>query len=271
MAFLHDRQEQDVPAPARVSGLAAHIIGAGPDLILFHGGFGSWTHWIRNVEALARRFRVTAFDLPGYGDSADVPSKTTPDGYIEWVADAVAAAAPGRIHLAGFSFGGALAARIAALLGDRVKRLSLLGPGGFGVPVGRVIPQKKLPARDAAADLRHQIVAWNLGQWMLSAPPPPDDPVVALQLANIERTRFDSRRISLEATLFGDLTRIMAPIQIVWGASDKLAFPSVQARAENCCEVRPDLHIAIVPEGAHWVQYEQPEAVNQLILDFHRE
>ena len=35
-----------------------------------HGGFGSWLHWVRNIEPLARRYRVLAVDLPGLGDSA---------------------------------------------------------------------------------------------------------------------------------------------------------------------------------------------------------
>ncbi len=115
-------------------GLALHIAGAGPDFVIFHGGFGSWRHWIGNIEVLAERFRVLAFDLPGYGDSVGVPEATTPQQYIDWVSDEIAAAAPNGRHLAGFSFGGALAARVAARLGPRIKRLSLLGPGGFDFP-----------------------------------------------------------------------------------------------------------------------------------------
>ncbi len=40
-----------------------------PILLLFHGGSGSWIHWIRNVQPLARQFTVYAADLPGLGDS----------------------------------------------------------------------------------------------------------------------------------------------------------------------------------------------------------
>jgi 2-hydroxy-6-oxonona-2,4-dienedioate hydrolase len=259
----------DVPAPAGRPALAAHVIGAGPSFVLFHGGFGSWTHWIRNVEALAGKFRVLAFDLPGYGNSPDVPAETTPDAYIDWVAAAVAHATPGGCHLAGFSFGGALAARISARLGGHIKRLSLLGPGGFGVPVGRVIPQEKMPGPDADRGARRAVAGRNLGQWMLSRAPAEDDPVAELQLSNIERTRFDSRRISLQATLADDLARITAPVQIVWGAGDKLAHPSVQARADACRAIRPDMRITIVPDAGHWVQYEQADAINRLLLEFH--
>lgn len=50
-----------------------HRWGSGPTVVLFHGGFGSWTHWIRNVEVLARHYTVLAADLPGLGDSALAP------------------------------------------------------------------------------------------------------------------------------------------------------------------------------------------------------
>ena len=49
-----------------------HVWGEGsgkPILLLFHGGSGSWIHWIRNVQPLAQHFTVYAADLPGLGDS----------------------------------------------------------------------------------------------------------------------------------------------------------------------------------------------------------
>jgi len=259
----------NVRAQQKVSGIAAHIAGTGSDLVLFHGGVGSWTHWIRNVEPLARYFRVVAFDLPGYGESPDVPAGTTPDRYIAWVAETAVAATSGRFHLCGFSFGGALAGRVAMRLADRIERLSLVGPGGFGLPTGRVIPMQKLPGRDADVDSRRRVAASNLGQWMLSKAPRADDPIVDMQLANIDRTRFNSRSISHRATLLADLPLIAAPVQIVWGVADKVAYPSVQSRADDCRAVRSDAQITVVPDGGHWIQYEQADAVNRLLLNFH--
>ena len=31
-------------------------------MLLFHGGAGSWQHWVLNVDALASGFRVIALD-----------------------------------------------------------------------------------------------------------------------------------------------------------------------------------------------------------------
>ena len=49
-----------------------HVWGEGsgkPALLLFHGGSGSWIHWIRNVQPLSQHFTVYAADMPGLGDS----------------------------------------------------------------------------------------------------------------------------------------------------------------------------------------------------------
>ena len=58
--------------------MAVHRSGSGPDVVLFHGGMGSWRHWIRNVEPLAARFTVHALDHPSYGASA--PGAARDDG-----------------------------------------------------------------------------------------------------------------------------------------------------------------------------------------------
>ncbi len=259
-AIVPDRSRSRFPA------LNTHVAGRGRPLVLLHGGHGSWTHWVRNIDALARRFRVIAFDLPGYGASPEVPGDIAIDDYVAWVADAVASVpAPDGLDLVGFSFGGALSARIAPRLGTRLRRVSLLGPSGFGAR-GLVELARLPPPGDAT---REAVAAANLGVFMLAQPAAPDDPVVGIQLANIDGTRFDSRRISRRTTMLDDLPAITVPVQMMWGALDKLPIPSLAARVEACREVRPDIAVSIVPDGGHWVQYDEPEAVNRLLIAFH--
>ena len=80
----------------------------GEPLVLLHGGSGSWTHWIRNVEALAAAGRrVVVPDLPGFGDSARPPGGQDADAVAPVLADGIrqmAGDAP--VDIAGFSFGG---------------------------------------------------------------------------------------------------------------------------------------------------------------------
>src|SRR2546426_6992958 len=104
--------------------------GHGPDLVLFHGGMGSWKHWIRNVEPLATRFTVHALDHPSYGESASVPRDTTGAAYLDLMYTLLVAMFPGggALRFAGFSFGAAIAAHLARRFGPRVTHLCLVSP-----------------------------------------------------------------------------------------------------------------------------------------------
>jgi len=258
-------------------GLVFRRWGCGPALVLVHGGAGSWTHWVRNIEALAAHFTVLAPDLPGFGESPDVPDDMSADGYLDWVADAMTQAitdtangvAARNAGFIGFSYGGVVAAGVAARIGPVARKLTLIGPGGFGEPVGRSIPLRKRPKdRDDLHALR-EVTSHNLGLWMLSEPPPMDDPVIDLHLANLARSRYDSRIIGWRPTLLPDLQRMGCYAQVIWGAHDRLAHPSVESRRALCQEARPDLQTTVLDDCGHWAQYACAQSVNDLLLTFH--
>jgi 2-hydroxy-6-oxonona-2,4-dienedioate hydrolase len=81
------------PAPIRLPGVRhakvrladgeIHYVeaGSGPPLVLIHGGHGSWTHWVANIEPLARRRHVIALDLPGFGASYNSKTAYTIEQY----------------------------------------------------------------------------------------------------------------------------------------------------------------------------------------------
>jgi 2-hydroxy-6-oxonona-2,4-dienedioate hydrolase len=258
--------------PAKIVGtLAVRRFGSGTPLVLVHGGVGSWTHWIANVEALAHRFALTLVDLPGYGDAPD-PVDKGPDGYLQTIARDLEQAMQGweRYGLVGFSFGAVVCTAIALQLDTQVKAMSLLGPGGFGNPVGRNVGLLPVPplAEDPAG--HRAAVAHNLGAFMLSRPPAQDHPAVTLHSDNLARVRFDSRRISFQDRIVGDLEKLSCPLQVIWGGEDRLPVPSLQARAERVKQTRPDAEIEIVPGAGHWVQYDAPRAVDALLTKFHK-
>src|SRR5579862_2130773 len=112
--------------------------GEGPPLVLLHGGYGSWMHWIRNVLPLSRQFRVIAPDLPGLGESATPPEPWTAEGLAAIIAEGLASIVDGeRLHLAGFSFGGVIGGNVAAQLGDQVRGFTVVGSNGLGLTRSR--------------------------------------------------------------------------------------------------------------------------------------
>jgi 2-hydroxy-6-oxonona-2,4-dienedioate hydrolase len=260
-----------VPAPQMFGALAGRRFGAGEPLVLIHGGVGSWTHWTANVESLAQHFALTVIDLPGYGDAAD-PIDQEPEGYLKGVARDLARAMRNResFGLVGFSFGAVVCTAIALQLGAHVKATSLLGPGGFGNPVRRNIDLLPVPSLAEDPTGHRAAVAHNLGAFMLSRTPAQDHPVVDLHSANLARVRFDSRRISFQDRLVGDLEKLSCPLQVIWGGEDRLPVPSMQARAERIKKPRPDAEIHFVQGAGHWVQYDAPRAVDVLLTEFHK-
>lgn len=241
--------------------------GRGPALVLLHGGVGSWTHWIRNLPALARCYCVRAYDMPGFG--ASPPFTDTDDqAYFERVADAILADAAGPVRLVGFSFGGSVAAGIAPLLGDRLAALTLVAPGGFGVPAPRDVDIRPVRARAGVEIDRRAAARHNLAQVMFRDPAAADEATVDLHLANIARSRFNSRRLSWQDRLERDLAPVACPMQMIWGADDRMATPSVEARIARCRRISPAIRFDLIPGAGHWVQYEQPEAFNAALLAF---
>ena len=63
--------------------------GSNPVVVLFHGGAGSWRHWIRTIPALLPNYRVLAPDLPGLGESDNPPNSDDADAIAAIVADGI--------------------------------------------------------------------------------------------------------------------------------------------------------------------------------------
>jgi pimeloyl-ACP methyl ester carboxylesterase len=95
-----------------VAGLriAYERAGHGPPLVLVHGfvgdARGTWDH---QLEALSGDFTVVAWDGPGAGRSADPPEWFRLPEFADCLAGFVAALGLRHPHVAGLSFGGAMA------------------------------------------------------------------------------------------------------------------------------------------------------------------
>jgi len=90
--------------------IAYERAGTGPPLFLLHGFVGDGrSTWHRQIEALSDEFTVVAWDGPGAGRSADPPASFRMPDYADCLAGFMATLGLGRSHVAGLSFGAALA------------------------------------------------------------------------------------------------------------------------------------------------------------------
>jgi 2-hydroxy-6-oxonona-2,4-dienedioate hydrolase len=253
--------------------MAVRRSGRGPDLVLFHGGMGSWKHWMRNIEPLSARFTVHALDHPAYGDSAPVPRETTGSQYLDLVHELLLGAVPGAapLRLAGFSFGAAIAASLARRLGPRVTHLALISPGGF--PARKFGERPIRSYKEAAGDEGRfrEICRHNLLVNMLSDPASVTEETVDIQVDLVRRTRFDSRKVSAGGTLLGDLAEVArrgGRIRLLWGERDDSAFRPATLLIGEIQAAVPALDVHRIPNAGHWSAYENAPEVNRLLLEF---
>jgi len=109
--------------------------GSGPPVILVHGSVSDYREWAKQMTPLARRYRVIAYSRryhwpnPPAGADADA----SPDQQVEDLAAIINALGAAPAHVAGYSFGGAVALRLALRHPELVRSLILVEPGVVGV------------------------------------------------------------------------------------------------------------------------------------------
>jgi pimeloyl-ACP methyl ester carboxylesterase len=277
-------QPQDVIA--RIDARARHVAtpcgdgdgdmvwrlwGAGPPLVLLHGNFGSWLHWIRNVGPLAERFTVIVPDTPGFGESAMPQDRSTPGAIAKVVAQGIAAIVPPDqgIFVAGFSYGGRLASEVALLLEERVRAVVVVAPGGLGIKDVSGAPRAKLRPHMTPAEVA-EVHRRNLAQLMIADPAAVDDLAVHIQDVNTQRARF---RLSawteedLMSSTARALERIRVPVKGIWSDRDAFAGQTQAARMALVQAMQPDADIRLLDGAGHWMQYEAPARFNALLAE----
>lgn len=105
--------------------IAVECAGAGPSLVIVHGGIGDRTRWTPLFPLFASRFRVCAMDRRGHGASGDSPQYSL-KREVEDVA-AVVDSGPGKVFVLGHSYG-AVCALEAVFLTDKISKLVLYEP-----------------------------------------------------------------------------------------------------------------------------------------------
>lgn len=256
-------------------------IGTGMPVVLLHGGgpgASGVTNYARNINALARRFRVIVPDMPGYGRSTKTLDQSDPFGSladsIRGLLDQLGVEAA---HLVGNSYGGAAALRLALDTPDRVAKLVLMGPGGIGTT--RALPTAGLksllsyyggdgPSREKLANFIRTYLVYESD----SVP----DALIDLRYeASIDPEVVASpplRRPSGLRTLWRmDLTRdarlrhLQTPTLVLWGRDDKVNRP---AGGPMLLNMMPNAELVMTSHTGHWLQWERAELFNDLVHEF---
>jgi pimeloyl-ACP methyl ester carboxylesterase len=285
-----------------LDGIELHVVeqGEGPLVVLCHGFPELAFSWRRQIHALARAgYHVVAPDMRGFGRSSAPPEVEAYDvvslcGDMTSLLDALREESA---VFVGHDWGGSLVWSLAVLEPARVRAVA-----GLSVPFVPRAPAAPLPifrrhlgenfyivwfqepgVADAAlaSDVRRTLTtsrqwteAWaaeagsvpTLAPWM-------SEDELAVYVREFERTGFTGglnwyRNIDRNWELTEAVAdrRVEQPAFFLTGSLDPVRkFMPAEAMDGWVTDLRANI---VVPGAGHWVQQQEPEAVNAALLDF---
>ena len=241
------------------------VAGSGPQVVFLHGAYG--LTWDPFLDALAERSTVYAPEHPGTtpGDPDGIKPLDNLWDLVLYYDELFAQLGLQNPAVIGHSFGGMVAAEIAANYPQRIGKLVLVSPIGLwrdDIPVKNwmILPLEEV-VKAAFYDQ-----SGPLARQMLSVP----EDERAAQDAQIRTTWALACTGKFiwpipDKGLTKRIHRIVSPTLIVWGSEDKLVPP---AYAHEFGSRIAGSRIEMVEQAAHLPQLEQPERVSGLIQDF---
>ena len=232
--------------------------GAGQTLVLLHGAGDSAGTWSSIVKSLTPRYRVVIPDLAGHGNSAPADGPLSVGQVLAGLEAVMQDGPQDPAIIVGNSLGAWAAMLYAREHPDRVARLVLVNGGAL---VGDRPDLSLMPkTREEAAAL------------MTHLRDPGAEPVPGFVLDNVVREAqtgpigrlYQTAGEMGQYVLEGRLSEIKAPVDLIWGESDKL-FSIAYAR--RMLVQLPAARLTTIPGCGHVPQQECPARFESALSD----
>jgi pimeloyl-ACP methyl ester carboxylesterase len=236
--------------------------GRGRKLLLLHG-LETIPPQARFLDLLARRAEIIAPSSPGFGRSARSDDIASVYDLVHLYLELLETLPDDKVSVIGFSFGGWLAAEMAAACGHRIDKLVLVDALGIKIG-GRETPD----ILDLFNTHPHDVAPrrWrDPARWAPDFNALSDDDIVLHARDREALCLYGWHPYMHNPRLKRWLARIRVPTLVLWGAQDGIVAPSY-GRAYGA--LIPGARFAVIDEAAHHPEMEQPEAFADHVLGF---
>jgi pimeloyl-ACP methyl ester carboxylesterase len=275
----------------QVNGIRLHYVeeGQGELVILLHGFPEFWYGWRHQIPVLSKQYRIVAPDMRGYNLS-NKPTQVS-DYKIEILAADIAALITAlgaeKAIVVGHDWGAAVAWAVAAFHPEVVSKLAILNvphPNEmkrafeefnfsqirkswyilfFQIPFlpERIVGSERFFRQtfERMSKRKNAFTEEDIQQYVAAY----SKPLAAKSAINYYRATF---RNLFSAPPF---PKIKAPLRMLWGEHDLALGKELTYRTaeycENSCEILYD------PNSGHFVQHDNPDWVNEKLLEFFRQ
>lgn len=243
------------------------IEGEGQPLLFLHAGHGFDTT-DPLIARLAKRHRVIAPSLPGFGASPRPDDVTTVDDIAYRMLDLIEELGLEDLIVVGVSFGGWVAAELATKGSSRIAKLILIDPVGckFGDRETRDITDiyahtaQEIPTLFFADEAKGMAVLHNLDFKDL-----PEETAMRFARNREALTLFGWAPTLYNPKLRGRLHRIKVPTLVLWGADDRIVSADYGRKYAGAIA---EASFESVSGAGHYGYLEQPAAFADKIEAF---
>lgn len=249
------------------------VAGTGYPLVLVHAGIADRRMWDAQVRAFAQHYKVIRYDMRGYGKTAMVAG---PFSHHQDLYDLLRFLGIEHAHLLGCSKGGTTIIDFTLEHPEMVSALVLVAatPSGYEL---RGDPPKQWDELVAAYKQHNFARASELEVqiWVDGPHRTPDqvDPTIRDRVREMnmialatEASELGSEQ-PLEPAAVNRLAELHVPTLVIVGDLD---VPKLVTAGELLASKIVGAAKAVIPGTAHLPNLEQPEAFNQIVLDFLR-
>ncbi len=247
-----------------VRGIELEVLrrGAGHPILVLHGP-NTIDPRSRFVELLSAHAEIIAPSHPGFGHSPRPADFDTVYDLVHLYLDLLEALPHEKITLVGCSFGGWLAAEIAAACCHRLDRLILVD--AFGIKLGDRESRDILDLFNTApAEVLRR--SWHdPAKWAPDFNAMTDDELVVRARNWDALCLYGWQPFMYNPNLPRWLSRIAVPTLVLWGASDGVVSPDY---GRAYCDRIPGARFELIPEAGHYPEIEQPEVFAARVAAF---